>query len=47
MEGVTRLYQQLDKKITDHGGVQNLFGINRKSAKLSSRLPSATSITSQ
>jgi hypothetical protein len=30
MEGVTRLYQQLDEKITDHGGVQNLFGINRK-----------------
>jgi hypothetical protein len=30
MEGVTRLYQQLDEKITDHGGFQNLFGINRK-----------------
>ena len=30
MEGVTRIYQQLDEKITDHGGVQNLFGINRK-----------------
>jgi hypothetical protein len=30
MEGVTRVYQQLDEKITDHGGVQNLFGINRK-----------------
>ena len=30
MEGVTRLYQQLDEKITDHGGVQNLFGINCK-----------------
>ena len=30
MEGVSRLYQQLDEKITDHGGVQNLFGINRK-----------------
>ncbi len=30
MEGVTRIYQQLDEKISDHGGVQNLFGINRK-----------------
>ena len=30
MEGVARVYQQLDEKITDHGGVQNLFGINRK-----------------
>jgi hypothetical protein len=25
------VYQQLDEKITDHGGVQNIFGINRKS----------------
>ncbi|HXG50742.1 MAG TPA: hypothetical protein VNN77_04945 [candidate division Zixibacteria bacterium] len=30
MEGVTRLYQQLDEKISDNGGVQNLFGMNRK-----------------
>jgi hypothetical protein len=30
MEGVTRLYQQLDEKITDDGGMQNLFGMNRK-----------------
>jgi hypothetical protein len=30
MEGVTRLYQQLDEKITDDGGMQNLFGMNQK-----------------
>jgi hypothetical protein len=30
METVARIYQQLDEKITEHGGVQNLFGINRK-----------------
>jgi hypothetical protein len=30
MEGVTRLYQQLDEKISPTGGVQNLFGMNRK-----------------
>jgi len=30
MEVVTRLYQQLDEKITDNGGMQNLFGMNRK-----------------
>lgn len=30
MEGVTRLYQQLDEKITDDGGMQNLFGMNHK-----------------
>ena len=30
MEGLARVYQQLDEKITDHGGIQNLFGINRK-----------------
>jgi hypothetical protein len=30
MEGVTRLYQQLDEKTTDDGGMQNLFGMNRK-----------------
>jgi len=30
MEGVTRVYQQLDAKISDNGGVQNLFGMNRK-----------------
>jgi cysteinyl-tRNA synthetase len=30
MEGVTRLYQQLDEKITNDGGMQNLLGMNRK-----------------
>jgi hypothetical protein len=30
MEGVTRMYQQIDEKIAAHGGVQNLFGMNRK-----------------
>ena len=30
MEGLARVYQQLDEKITEHGGIQNLFGINRK-----------------
>ena len=30
MEGVTRLYQQLDEKVTDDGGMQNLFGMNHK-----------------
>lgn len=30
MEGVTRVYQQLDEKITDDGGMQNLFGMNHK-----------------
>ena len=30
MEGVTRLYQQLDEKITENGGMQNLFGMNQK-----------------
>lgn len=30
MENVTRLYFELDSKISDHGGVQNLFGLNRK-----------------
>jgi hypothetical protein len=30
MEGVTRVYQQLDEKITAHGGAENLFGISRK-----------------
>jgi len=30
MEGVTRLYHQLDQKISDNGGVANLFGMNRK-----------------
>jgi hypothetical protein len=30
MEGVTRMYQQIDEKISGHGGVQNLFGMNRK-----------------
>ena len=30
MDGLARVYQQLDEKITEHGGFQNLFGINRK-----------------
>lgn len=30
MEGVTRVYGQLDEKISENGGVQNLFGMNRK-----------------
>jgi len=30
MEGLTRLYVELDNKISDNGGVQNLFGMNRK-----------------
>ena len=30
MEGVTRVYIELDNKISDKGGVQNLFGMNRK-----------------
>ncbi|MPZ78030.1 MAG: hypothetical protein GEU77_16090 [Deltaproteobacteria bacterium] len=30
MEGVTRIYAQLDEKISENGGVQNLFGMNRK-----------------
>ena len=30
MEGVTRTYTELDSKMADKGGVQNLFGMNRK-----------------
>lgn len=30
MEGVTRVYTELDNKISDKGGVQTLFGMNRK-----------------
>ena len=30
MEGVTRVYVELDNKISDKGGVQNLFGMSRK-----------------
>jgi hypothetical protein len=30
MESVTRLYQQLDEKIMNDGGMQNLLGMNRK-----------------
>lgn len=30
MEGVTRVYAQMDEKISENGGVQNLFGMNRK-----------------
>jgi hypothetical protein len=29
MEGVTRVYIELDSKISDKGGMQNLFGMNR------------------
>jgi hypothetical protein len=29
IEGVTRVYIELDNKISDKGGVQNLFGMNR------------------
>lgn len=30
MDGVTRVYAQMDEKIAENGGVQNLFGMNRK-----------------
>ncbi|HEU4345528.1 MAG TPA: hypothetical protein VFU31_28600 [Candidatus Binatia bacterium] len=30
MDGVTRLYLELDDKISANGGAQNLFGMNRK-----------------
>ena len=30
MEGVSRVYIELDGKISDKGGMQNLFGMNRK-----------------
>lgn len=30
MEGLTRTYTELDNKIAEKGGVQNLFGMNRK-----------------
>ncbi len=30
MEGLTRSYTELDNKMVDKGGVQNLFGMNRK-----------------
>jgi hypothetical protein len=30
MEGVTRTYTELDSKMADKGGAQNLFGMNRK-----------------
>ena len=30
MEGLTRKYSELDNKMADKGGVQNLFGMNRK-----------------
>ena len=30
MEGLTRVYIDLDNKISDKGGMQNLFGMNRK-----------------
>ncbi|TAJ83839.1 hypothetical protein EPO44_16830 [bacterium] len=29
-EGVTRLYQQLDEKISEKGGLGNLFGLRSK-----------------
>jgi hypothetical protein len=30
MEGVTRIYQQLDEKVSPNGGVQSLFSMNRR-----------------
>ena len=30
MEGMTRVYNELDNKISATGGVQNLFGMNRQ-----------------
>lgn len=30
IEGVSRLYQQLDEKISESGGLGNLFGLHRK-----------------
>ena len=30
MEGLTRVYIDLDNKISDKGGMPNLFGMNRK-----------------
>ena len=30
MEGLTRVYIDLDNKISDKGGMQNLFGMNHK-----------------
>jgi hypothetical protein len=30
IEGVTRLYQQLDEKISQQGGLGNLFGLHRR-----------------
>ena len=30
IEGVSRVYMELDNKISDKGGFQNLFGMNRK-----------------
>lgn len=30
IEGVSRLYQQLDEKIAERGGLGNLFGLRRK-----------------
>jgi hypothetical protein len=30
IEGVTRVYLELDNKISEQGGVQNLFGMSRK-----------------
>jgi hypothetical protein len=30
MESVTRSYLELDRKISDNGGAQNLFGMSRK-----------------
>ena len=33
MEGVTRVYIDLDNKISDKGGMQNLFGMNRRFAR--------------
>ncbi|MDP2605668.1 MAG: hypothetical protein Q8S00_24250 [Deltaproteobacteria bacterium] len=30
IESVTRSYMELDRKISDNGGAQNLFGMSRK-----------------
>src|SRR5262245_48981550 len=30
IEGVSRLYQQLDEKISENGGLGNLFGLHRR-----------------
>ena len=44
MEGVSRVYNELDNKVSDQGGVQNLFGMNAKFARHWNRSASANSI---